>query len=143
MDVEAAFKLEEKLNVFRVPVRITNPKNNISLTKYCVFDTGFTGHFALDKNTIQLLGLKRLAFGKAKTVTGIFEFETYQAFIELIDDKDGVIYKFQNLDDQGNKPELVPIQTFNINLIGMKAIKQKSWVIPKNQNMLILLKDML
>ncbi|TFG18503.1 MAG: hypothetical protein EU530_09190 [Promethearchaeota archaeon] len=141
MDIEAAFKLEEKLHVFRVFVRITNPKNNISLTKYCLFDTGYTGHFALDEKTIQLLRLKQLAFGKAKTITGIVQFETFQAIIELIDDKERVIYKFQNQDDLENNPELVPIQTFNINLIGMKAIKQRSWVIPKHQNMLVLLKD--
>ena len=49
MIFEAAFKLEVDLNVFRVPVRITNPKNKISLIKYCIFDTGFTGHIALDE----------------------------------------------------------------------------------------------
>ena len=129
MEIAIAWKIEEQTKTFRIPIRVFNPSTNISIIKYFIFDTGFSGYLALDKKTINQLGLERIGLGKAMTVNGLIEYNSYLGQAEFIDEKDAKLSVIEETTSEVKTKQIIPIQEFNINLIGMKSILQKSWVI--------------
>jgi hypothetical protein len=131
MNIRQCWEINSKLNAFTIPVRFINPKNKISVIKYCVFDPGFTGYFGLDKKTIIELGLEQIGQGKALTITGDISYENYFGQVELIDEKQSILGKFKNVDELIDKKniEQIPIQLFRLPLMGIKSITQFSWLI--------------
>lgn len=77
MNIVGGWKLDPQLQIFRIPVRISNPETKVTLVKYCIFDTGFTGYFGLDKESISLLNLPKIGRGKGVTVSGLIEYDNY------------------------------------------------------------------
>src|SRR5271157_6479401 len=64
MDVIHYWQMNEQLNLYAIPITITNPDTGASLIKSCVFDTGYSGYLGLDFETINHLGLEKV--GEAK-----------------------------------------------------------------------------
>ncbi|MHA1720811.1 MAG: hypothetical protein ACTSWX_01315 [Promethearchaeota archaeon] len=127
MEIAAAWKLEEKTNCFRIPIRIFNPTTKISIVKYFIFDTSYSGYLSMDKKTIAQLGLERIGLGKAVTINGLVEYNSFLGEAEFVDEKNA---KLSTIEEKSSKSNFViPIQELNINLIGMKSIRQKSWII--------------
>ena len=83
----------------------------------------------MDKKTINQLGLERIGLGKAMTVNGLIEYNSYLGQAEFIDEKDAKLSVIEETTSELKTKQIIPIQEFNINLIGMKSILQKSWVI--------------
>lgn len=131
MNIRQCWEINSKLNAFTIPVRFINPKNKVSVIKYCVFDPGFTGYFGLDKKTLIELGLEQIGQGKALTITGDISYENYFGQVELIDEKQSILGKFKNVDELIDKKniEQIPIQLFRLPLMGIKSITQFSWLI--------------
>ncbi len=138
MEIAVAWNIEEQTNTFRIPIRVFNPTTNISIIKYFIFDTGFSGYLALDKETINQLGLERIGLGKAMTVNGLIEYNSYLGKAEFIDEKNGKLSTIEELTSTLKTNHNIPIQEFNINLIGMKSILQNSWLILKSKVLCLL-----
>lgn len=131
-----AWKFEVNSQTYRIPIRITNPETKVSIIKYCIFDTGYTGYCSLEHLTIAQLGLKRVGMGKALTIQGSIEYQNYEAFLEIVNEEKTTINQISNLDDP-SKP--IPIQEMGINLIGIKLINQNKWLIAGDQQILVLI----
>jgi len=128
MDIKGGWKLEEDFGIYRIPLRITNPETQTSIIKNCLFDTGFSGYLGLDENTITELNLKNIGIGKGYTVQGIIDYQNFEGLAEIIDDQLNPISTIHEL-DSGNEKEIIPIQEFNIPILGIKSIRQLSWLI--------------
>ncbi|QEE15542.1 hypothetical protein DSAG12_01368 [Promethearchaeum syntrophicum] len=129
MEVAIAWKIEKQTKTFRIPIRVFNPSTNISIIKYFIFDTGFSGYLALDKKTINQLGLERIGLGKAMTVNGLIEYNSYFGKAEFLDENETKLSPIEETTSSSKTNLIIPIQEFNVNLIGMKSIIQKSWMI--------------
>ena len=138
MEIAVAWNIEEQTNTFRIPIRVFNPTTSISIIKHFIFDTGFSGYLALDKETINQLGLERIGLGKAMTVNGLIEYNSYLGQAEFIDEKDGKLSSIEEINSTLKTNHTIPIQEFNINLIGMKSILQNSWLILKSKVLCLL-----
>ena len=68
MNILSGWQIDKNLGVFRIPIRITHPSTRLSVIKYCLFDSGFSSYFGLDKTTIKLLELTKIGQGKRLTV---------------------------------------------------------------------------
>src|SRR5271157_4412850 len=77
MDVIHYWQMNEEINLYAIPIAITNPDTGASLIKSCVFDTGYSGYLGLDFETINYLGLVKVGGGEGYTVSGKIEYETY------------------------------------------------------------------
>ncbi len=141
MDILCGWQIDEKLNVFRIPIRIINPDTQDSIIKHCLYDTGFSGYLGLDKDTISLLKLNNIGHGKGLTITGIIEYNNFEGFIEIINQKQEAIAKIINREQQNvpGKKKIIPIQEFDIPIIGIKSILQFSWLILSEKNGIFLL----
>lgn len=142
MDILGGWQIDSQFGIYRIPIRISHPETNISIIKYCLFDTGFTGYLGLDKESVSLLNLPKVGQGKGMTVKGLIEYENFQGIIEIIDQERKTLVKIFNKDkDEGEKAEsIVPIQEFGIPIIGIKSIRQFSWLILFEKDALFLLK---
>lgn len=138
MEVVQAWNWNEELNTFLIPIRFKNPITLVTKIKWCIFDTGFSGYFGLDEETIHLLGLQSIGKAKARTVSGIQEFENFIGNAEIIDGKQQSLAIFHLTSE--NLEVLIPIQNFQVPLIGMKSINQFSWLIlTKNHTLCLIL----
>lgn len=142
MNILGGWKLDPQLQIFRIPVRISNPETKVTLVKYCMFDTGFTGYFGLDKESISLLNLPKIGRGKGVTVSGLVEYDNYNGIIEIVDQEQKVVIKILNKtkQDEIKLDEIIPIQEFGIPIIGIKSICQISWLILSEREAIFILK---
>lgn len=142
MDILGGWKIDPQLQIFRIPVRISNPETKVTLVKYCIFDTGFTGYFGLDKESISLLNLPKIGRGKGVTVSGLIEYDNYNGIVEIVDQEQKVIIKILNKtrQDEIKSNEIIPIQEFGIPIVGIKSICQTSWLILSERESIFILK---
>jgi predicted aspartyl protease len=140
MDVHKCWAFEEELKIYRIPLRITNIASNISMIKYCLFDTGFSGYIALDSETIQALKLPQKGTGNGITVGGQFNYNNYAAKVELVDENQETIAVIKNVEEDRNDTNELMIQEFTIPIIGIRAINQFSWLVLSERKVLCLLK---
>ena len=143
MNIVGGWKLDPQLQIFRIPVRISNPETKVTLVKYCIFDTGFMGYFGLDKESISLLNLPKIGRGKGVTVSGLIEYDNYNGIIEIVDQEQKANIKILNKaiqQDEIKSGEIIPIQEFGIPIIGIKSICQISWLILSERDAIFILK---
>lgn len=138
MKVKLGWTIDPTLKVFRIPLRIKNPKSEAHLTKYCLFDTGFSGYLGLDMETIKRLLLPEKGFGKGVVAKGLIEYKNFEAIIELVDNEDNTIGIIENLDEDSND-NIISVQEFDIPIVGIKVIQQFSWLILAEKKGLFLL----
>lgn len=124
MNIVGGWKRDPQLQIFRIPVRISNPETKVTLVKYCIFNTGFTGYFGLDKESISLLNLPKIGRGKGVTVSGLIEYDNYNGIVEIVNQEQKAIIKILNKTKQEEikSGEIIPIQEFGIPIIGIKSI---------------------
>ena len=120
MDVVGGWQLDENFGIYRISVRIINPETKNSVIKFCLFDTGFSGYLGLDNNTIASLNLKKIGMGKGFTVNGFIEYQNYEAIAEIVDNEEKPIGKIQMIDTE-TEETIIPIQEFNLPIMGVKA----------------------
>lgn len=142
MNILGGWKLDPQLQIYRIPVRISNPETKVTLVKYCIFDTGFTGYIGLDKESITLLNLPKIGRGKGVTVSGLIEYDNYNGIVEIVDQEQRAIIKILNKTKQEEikSVEIIPIQEFGIPIIGIKSICQISWLILSEREAIFILK---
>jgi len=140
MDVISAWKRESTTGTFRIPIKIMNPVTNVSILKYCLYDTGFSGYLGLDDETIRVLGLKQIGIGKALAAKGLLEYATFLGRADLIDEKNATIGEIHSNSEDKIERDDIPIQEFDINIVGLKAIVQFNWLILGDKDVLCLLK---
>jgi predicted aspartyl protease len=140
MDIVSAWGRESTTGTFRIPVKIINPNSNTIIVKYCLFDTGFSGYLGLDKETIKDLGLKQIGIGKALTANGLLDYSTFLGKAELIDQKNDSIGGITSILEDKIEKKNIPVQEFEINIIGIKAIVQFNWLILGDKDILCILK---
>jgi len=132
---------DKTLGVYRVPIRIINPQNNHSIIKFCLFDTGFSGYLGLDKDAISSLGLPKIGRGKGVTAKGIIDYDNYEGVLEIVDENEKSLVKIQNVDKdiKAQEKTKIPIQEFDIPIVGIKSIRQFSWLILSTKDALYLI----
>ncbi len=140
MDIQKCWELEDTLQVFRIPLRITNPQSNVSIIRFCIFDTGFSGYLGLDKDAIAALNLPQAGTGKTMTVKGLMDYKNYEGTGEIVDAEQKILQKIKNLDSpEDNSQATIIIQEFNFPILGMKSICQFSWLILSEKKIICLL----
>ena len=141
MNIKQCWQMEELLQVFRIPIRISNPGSDHSEIKYCLFDTGFSGYLGLEKDTIDALNLPKTGEGRALTVQGIITYENYSGIAEIVNENQEILETISNSEEKNDSEKnIIPIQEFNVPILGMKAICQFSWFILSEQKIICLLK---
>ena len=142
MNILSGWQIDKNLGVFRIPIRITHPITKLSVLKYCLFDSGFSGYLGLDKAIIKLLGLTKIGQGKGLTVTGLIEYENFEGIIEIVSQDQKVIGRIINKEISIKNTEniIIPIQEFDIPIIGIKSILQFSWLLLSDKKAIFLLK---
>jgi len=142
MNILSGWQIDKDLGVYRIPIRITNPETKLSLVKHCLFDTGFSGYLGLDNETNSMLNLPKIGQGKGITVKGLIEYDNYEGIIEIVDDNQKSLVKIVNIDKTNEKSEkkIVPVQDFDIPIIGIKLIRQCSWLILSEKDFIFILK---
>ena len=141
MDILGGWQLDEQFGVYRIPIRIINPETKMSVIKFCLFDTGFSGYLGLDKETLNNLNLKKIGIGKGFTVQGLIEYQNYEGFVEIVDNEQKKLEMISMIDKINSKlGNIIPIQEFNIPIIGIKSIRQFSWLILSERDVIFILK---
>jgi hypothetical protein len=110
-----------------------------------LFDTGYSGYLGLDKDTINALNLPNIGRGKGITVKGIIDYNNYAGTMEIVDENGKSIELIKNIDNSEDqkdqkKENLVVIQEFDIPIMGIKSIKQFSWLILGTEKVIYLIK---
>ncbi len=148
MKAVAFWKMEKTLQTFLIPIRITNPKTNVSLIKMCIFDTGFSGYLGLDQQSIQNLGLPKAGFGKALTVSGEIHIDNFYGKVDLMNTNQvpcgQILFKESiSINDVNEDHSLdeIPIQMLNLPLLGMKSIAQFRWLLLPDKEAICLLPE--
>ncbi|MHA1518995.1 MAG: hypothetical protein ACTSVZ_04510 [Promethearchaeota archaeon] len=139
MNLRGLWRWDPNYNAFLIPLKISNPSTGVSVTKWAIFDNGFTGYLGLDSVSIKNLQLPKKGMGKAITISGIAEFDIYLAKVDILSKNNQVITSILNLETQGEENKIIPIQDFKIPLLGLKAIGQLNWVIFGEKKILALL----
>ena len=142
MNLKELWKWDPNYQAFLIPVKITHPSTGVSISKWAIFDTGFTGYMGLDPVTIKNLQLTKKGMGKGITINGITQFNIFLGKIEILSKLDQPIKTILNLEEKKMKNEKnyqIPIQEFKIPLLGLKAISQFNWVIFGEKKILALL----
>ncbi len=141
MDVLKIWQMNEILNVFQIPIKITNPDTNTTIIKPCVFDTVFTGFLGLDNQSINSLGLMKIGKGQGWAVSGKIEYDNYRGQAEFGDVKSENLGIFQNIDRVGGLDvNQIPIQIFRIPILGMGIICQYRWLLAPDQKCILLVR---
>ncbi len=141
MDLQKCWEIDDTLQIFRIPLRITNPLSNVSIISYCIFDTGFSGYLGLDKDTIASLNLPQAGTGKAMTVKGLIDYKNYEGFGEIVDVNQKTLQQIKNLDlPEKTSQAPILIQEFNFPILGMKSICQFSWLMLSEKRIICLLR---
>ncbi len=128
MNLRELWKWDSNYQTFLIPLKIINPSTEVSINKWAIFDTGFTGYLGLDSITIKNLQLPKKGMGKGITISGITQFDIFLAKIEILSNNNQVIKPILNLETTGEENQIIPIQEFKIPLLGLKAIGQLNWV---------------
>ncbi len=142
MNILSGWQIDKDLGVYRIPIRITNPETKLSLVKHCLFDTGFSGYLGLDNETNSILNLPKIGQGKGITVKGLIEYDNYEGIIEIVADNQKSLVKIVNIDktNENSEKKVVPVQDFDIPIIGIKSIRQCSWLILSEKDFIFILK---
>jgi len=76
------------------------------------------------------------------TVTGLIEYENFEGIIEIISQDQKVIGRIINKDISIKNAvnNIIPIQEFDIPIIGLKSILQLSWLLLFDKKAMFLLK---
>ena len=76
------------------------------------------------------------------TVTGLIEYENFEGIIEIISQDQKVIGRIINKDISIKNAvnNIIPIQEFDIPIIGLKSILQFSWLLLFDKKVMFLLK---
>ena len=103
---------------------------------------GFLVYLGLDKATINLLGLTKIGQGKGLTVSGLIEYDNFEGIIEIINQDQKGIGRIINKEISIKNTEniIIPIQEFDIPIIGIKSILQFSWLLLSDKKAIFLLK---
>ena len=103
---------------------------------------GFLVYLGLDKATINLLGLTKIGQGKGLTVSGLIEYDNFEGIIEIINQDQKGIGRIINKEISIKNTEniIIPIQEFDIPIIGIKSILQFSWLLLSDKKAFFLLK---
>jgi predicted aspartyl protease len=142
LEIIQCWQMNAELGIIIIPIRIINPKTKISIIKNCIFDTGFSGYIGLDQDTILMLKLNKVGVGKGISIDRSIEIENFEAIAELIDKNQAQIAKIENI-DKGKGEEnkyLIPVQSINLPIIGMRVISQFRWVIISDRKIICLIK---
>jgi len=131
-----------ELGIFIIPIRIINPKSKISIIKPCIFDTGFSGYIGLDQDTILMLKLNKVGIGRGISIDRQIEIENFEAMAELVDKNQAYIAKIENNDTTRDEEHkyLIPVQSINLPIIGMRVISQFRWMIISDKQTICLVK---
>ncbi|MHA1651792.1 MAG: hypothetical protein ACTSYB_16490 [Candidatus Helarchaeota archaeon] len=142
MEILQCWKMHADLHVFIIPVRISNPETKLSIVKNCLFDTGFSGYIGLDHSTISMLQLPKMGTGRGLSIDRLVEIENFEGTAELIDANQASIATIKNIDTTNIQTHktLIPIQSINIPIIGMRVITQFRWLILPDKELICLLK---
>jgi len=107
-----------------------------------LFDTGFSGYLGLDKDSVSTLGLPKIGRGKGLTAKGIIDYKNYKGILEIVDENEELLVKIENIDENDKLHEKteIPIQEFDLPIVGIKSIRQFSWLILSPKNILYLIK---
>lgn len=142
MDLRELWKWDPNYHSYLIPLKITNPSTGVSISKWAIFDTGFTGYVGLDSITIKNLQLPKKGMGKGITINGITQFNIFLAKVEILSKKNQTIKTILNLEikkPKNKKNQIITIQEFKIPLLGLKAIGQFNWLIFGEKKILALL----
>ncbi len=103
---------------------------------------GFLVYLGLDKATINLLRLTKIGQRKGLTVSGLIEYDNFEGIIEIINQDQKVIGRIINIEISIKNTEniIIPIQEFDIPIIGIKSILQFSWLLLSDKKAIFLLK---
>ena len=134
MQLLQSWTIDKTLDAFFIPVRVQNPITQKTLSKWCLFDTGFTGYLGLDKLSLEELGLEQIGTGMAITIGGKVSFSTYSAIAEIM--KDASTPLKQILLDGDEKEQTIPVQELKIPMVGIKTINKFDWLIVAERKML-------
>ena len=142
MEIIQCWQMNAELGIFIIPIRIINPKSKISIIKTCIFDTGFSGYIGLDQGTILMLKLNKVGVGKGISIDRQIEIENFEAMAELIDKNQAYIAKIENIDTTRDEEHkyLIPVQSINLPIIGMRVIAQFRWMIFSDKQTICLVK---
>ena len=134
--------MSAELGIFMIPIRIFNPKRDVSIIKNCIFDTGFSGYIGLDQNTILMLKLNKVGVGRGISIDRQIEVENFEAIAELIDNNQAQIAKIENIDEIKDEMSkyLIPVQSINLPIIGMRVISQFRWLMVSDKKIICLIK---
>ncbi len=142
MELRELWNWDANYQAFLIPIKITNPSTSVSINKWAIFDTGFTGYVGLDSITIKNLQLYKNGMGKGITVDGIVQFNIFHGKLEILSKMKQSIKTILNLEAKkikDKKNKIIPIQEFKIPLLGLKAIGQFNWLIFGEKKIIALL----
>jgi hypothetical protein len=142
LDVKQCWTWNEDLEAFLVSVRIQNPATHVSIIKWCIFDTGFTGYLGLDSETIHNLDLLLIGEGMAKTIIGDIHFRNYAGLVDIVNPAQESLCTLYALENgfEDNAQE-IPIQEMRLPLLGGKSIIQFPWIIEPSTKLICLLEN--
>ncbi|HUX97961.1 MAG TPA: hypothetical protein VMV49_00260 [Candidatus Deferrimicrobium sp.] len=142
MEIIQCWQMSAELGIFMIPIRIFNPKRDVSIIKNCIFDTGFSGYIGLDQNTILMLKLNKVGVGRGISIDRQIEVENFEAIAELIDNNQAQIAKIENIDEIKDEMSkyLIPVQSINLPIIGMRVISQFRWLMVSDKKIICLIK---
>jgi predicted aspartyl protease len=141
MNVVGAWNFNEELNIFQIPIKILNSQTQESRTIICLFDTGFSGYIGLDADTINTLHLPKIGEGYATTANGLMNLQNFAGIAEIINADNTKIGETFNQERELIDPDtkIIPIQKFNIAIMGMKIIKNFHWLMLPDKKMLLMI----
>jgi len=142
LEIIQCWQMSAELGIFMIPIRIFNPKRDVSIIKNCIFDTGFSGYIGLDQNTILMLKLNKVGVGRGISIDRQIEVENFEAIAELIDNNQAQIAKIENIDEIKDEMSkyLIPVQSINLPIIGMRVISQFRWLMVSDKKIICLIK---
>jgi predicted aspartyl protease len=141
MNIIGAWHFNEELNIFQIPIKITNFQTKETRTVICLFDTGFSGYIGLDIDTINALNLPKIGEGYALTANGTTKLENFAGIIEIINTENITIGSITNKERELINPDtkIVPIQSFNMAILGMKSINNFHWLLLPDKKLLMMI----
>lgn len=134
------WKIDKNYNFYRISIQIKNPDIEKKIIRFCLYDTGFSGYLGLDKDSLDILQLKPVSHGRGMTVKGLIDFDNYEVTADIIDKDSKLIRSIENIDEESSKDHIIPVQEFDFPILGLKAIRQFSWLINSDSEIIFLLK---
>lgn len=140
MNVIGCWKYHKESNIFLIPVLFVHPETKKSVRVTCLFDTGFSGYFGLDGDSINTLQLAKSGDAYALSAGGTVLFENYSGTAQILTADEKIIGTISNQERELIKSDLlvIPIQKFHVPIMGMKAIKLYHWLLLPDKEMLLM-----